>query len=357
MSLIDVFAGEAALRHIERNGLKPEDIGTVFGASGAAKWLAIYGLDKAIFTHWLPRSGHQVKLFGTSVGAFKLAAACHQDPSAGLSALAHAYIHQRYSNGLGADEIDREFDNLAAAVATSQHIGEILSHPTYRFSCGVVRCHGQLKSDKPLAQKLACGMAVLKNTLGRSGLSSVLDRVVFYDGRSEFPIASLDGYRTETAPLNTDNFLEALKASGSIPVYMHAVKDIPGVGEGVYRDGGLLDYHPVPSNFWDDDGLVLYPHFYPHCKEGWFDKFMPWRKASAKQLDNVIMISPSQKFLASIELGRIPDRRDFVTYANNHDERIRLWQEVADKSHQLGEEFLAWADSNDLAARVLPFPV
>ncbi len=357
MSVIDIFAGKSALQHIQNNGLQPEDIGTVFGASGAAKWLAIYGLDKAIFTDWLPRADRPVKLFGTSVGAFKLAAACHADSAAGLTALAESYIHQDYSNGIDADEIDREFKKIVDAVVSENHIEQILSHPIYRFSCGAVRCHGSLQNDGQTAQKLACGLAAIKNIAGRRGLRSTLDRVAFYDPRASFPFAGLDGYRTEKVPINADIFTSALKASGSIPVYMHGVRDIAGAGEGVYRDGGMLDYHPIPSNMWDSKELVLFPHFYPHCKEGWFDKFMPWRKASAEQLDNVIMISPSQAFLDSIELGRIPDRADFVTYAGNDAERIRLWQEVVDKSNQLGEEFLSWVDSDNLVAQVKPFPV
>ena len=357
MSSIDIFAGKSAMQHLQNNGLQPQDISTVFAASGAAKWLAIYGLDKTIFTDWLPRGNHPVKMFGTSVGAFKLAAACHNDAAAGLTGLAQAYIHQHYDKGIDADEIDREFKRIVDSVVTDGHVEQILNHPNYHFSCGAVRCHGGLRHDGETAQKIACAIAAFKNILGRSGLKNSFDRVVFHDPRVDFPIVGRDGYNTESVELTPENFLPALKASGSIPVYMHSVKDIAGAGAGVYRDGGMLDYHPLPSNLWNEDGLVLYPHFYPHCKEGWFDKFMPWRHASAEQLDNVLMISPSQEFLANTELGRIPDREDFLTYAGKDAERIRLWQEVTDKSLQMGEDFLAWVESGDLMAKVKPFPV
>jgi len=51
--LLEIRAGKSAFKHITENGLQPNDISYVFGASGAAKWLAIYGLDRAIFGQWL----------------------------------------------------------------------------------------------------------------------------------------------------------------------------------------------------------------------------------------------------------------------------------------------------------------
>ncbi|GAA5315079.1 MAG: hypothetical protein AseanaTS_02830 [Candidatus Pelagadaptatus aseana] len=355
MSMIDIFAGASARRHIEHNGLRPEHIATVFGASGAAKWLAIYGLDQVILNQWLPQSEQPVKLFGTSVGAFKLASACHADGNAAMASLAQNYIHQSYpGDHIGPDEIEREFKKITEGIISADKADEVLSHPKYRFSCGAVRCHGGLASTSQTRQKLAATGAALKNVTGRRGLVKQLDRVVFCDPRAEFPIAGVDGYRTDKVELTRDNFTPAVKASGSIPIYMHEVRDIGGAGPGVYRDGGMLDYHPVPGNLWQSDELILYPHFYPYCKEGWFDKLLKWRKAPAELMDNVIMISPSQQFLDAIELGRIPDRADFVTMADNNDERIRLWQEVVDRTAEMGEDFLSWVNSDNLIARVKP---
>ncbi len=367
MTLLTFRAGASALRHIQRDGLRPEHIHTVFGASGAAKWLTIYGLDKAIFSHWLAAGEQPVTLFGTSVGAFKLAAACHTDAAAGLDALAHAYIHQRYPKGVTPDEIEREFAKILQVVMGDDKIDQILSHPKLRFGCGAVRCHGSLASDNTRRQALACSRAAARNLRGRDALQRKLDRIVFHDPRSHFPIQAHDGYRTESIALNRDNITPALKASGSIPVYMHGVKDIAGAGAGVYRDGGLLDYHPVPGNFWGqpngtpsmdasarDEGLILYPHFYPHCKVGWFDKFLPWRKADPALLDQALLIYPTPAFYALTELGRNPDRKDFATFAKDDAERVRLWTQVAEASHRLGEEFLELADKDQLAAQVQP---
>lgn len=348
MSSIDIFVGANARKHIEQHGLLPEHIHTVFGASGAAKWLAIYGLDQVILNDWLPRSPQPVKVFGTSVGAFKFAAACHSDGVAGLRNLADGYIHQHYTAGeIGPNAIEREFKTITDSIINPQRIAEILQHPKYRFACGAVRCHGGLAQESQWRQKLASVGAALNNVRGRHGLQRTLDRIAFCDPRADFPIAGLDGYNTETIALDAQNCYDAIRASGSIPVYMHGIRDIGGAGPGMYRDGGLLDYHPVPGNLWQDEELVLYPHFYPYCKEGWFDKLHARRKASAQLMRNVIMIAPTQQFLDSTRLGRIPDRKDFVTFADKDAERIQLWQEVADRSARMGEEFLALTQSQD----------
>jgi hypothetical protein len=81
MTLLRILAGATAYRHIKTNGLTQQDISAVFAASGAAKWLTIYGLDRAVFSVWLAQSIHPIDLFGTSIGTFKLAAAAQQKPS------------------------------------------------------------------------------------------------------------------------------------------------------------------------------------------------------------------------------------------------------------------------------------
>ncbi|MEC7154799.1 MAG: hypothetical protein VXW66_04980 [Pseudomonadota bacterium] len=80
--VLTLAAGPTALKHVREHGLSPNDVRTIFGASGAAKWLAIAGLDKAIFGNWMAdrTATAPVDLYGTSVGAFKLAAAARRDP-------------------------------------------------------------------------------------------------------------------------------------------------------------------------------------------------------------------------------------------------------------------------------------
>ena len=103
-----------------------------------------------------------------------------------------------------------------------------------------------------------------------------------------------------------------------------------------------------------ETGLVLYPHFYSHVKEGWFDKFWTWRKAGREQLDNTVLLAPHDAFVTSLPGGRIPDRQDFFRFEHNDQERIRRWSEVKERSLELGDEFLHLCQSGDIAGRVEP---
>ena len=118
----------------------------------------------------------------------------------------------------------------------------------------------------------------------------------------------------------------------------------------VYRDGGLLDYHPVPDNVLSPtSGLVLYPHFYPYLIEGWFDKFFPWRKVALSRLDNVVLVSPSSEFVCSLPQSRIPDRQDFYRYKGQDARRQQIWREVMERSEELGAEWLSLTKSGKIA--------
>lgn len=68
-----------------------------------------------------------------------------------------------------------------------------------------------------------------------------------------------EAYLERFVALNAGNLRQALLASGSIPMVMEGVRDLPGAGAGTFRDGGLLDYHlDLP---YSGDDIVLYPHF------------------------------------------------------------------------------------------------
>ena len=58
--MLSVYAGKRAYEHVRKNGLLPTDVNRIMGASGAAKWLAIAGLDKAIFGRWFNDSSHRI---------------------------------------------------------------------------------------------------------------------------------------------------------------------------------------------------------------------------------------------------------------------------------------------------------
>jgi hypothetical protein len=114
----------------------------------------------------------------------------------------------------------------------------------------------------------------------------------------------------------------------------------------------VLDYH-LDLDFGAGEGLVLYPHFYPHVVPGWFDKSLRWRRARGANFARALLIAPSDGFVASLPGGKIPDRRDFYTMSEA--ERMRRWQAVVDASEALGEELRELVVSGRIADRIRPW--
>ncbi|MCV6624691.1 MAG: hypothetical protein OIF38_01255 [Cellvibrionaceae bacterium] len=352
--LINIYAGRTALAHLRSNGLSPEHISTVFGASGAAKWLAIYGLDRAIFETWLSPSQQPIQLFGTSVGAWKLAAAAQSEAGKALFRLADAYIAQTYSKQAVPADVVRETSKIIDRFLPPGAIEDILNSPNRHYNCGAVRCSGSLAHERKWSLLAGMSEGFVRSIGGSYG--AMFERVVFSDARRMPALKTEPGIKNLQFSLSADNFVAALKSSGAIPYIMNGVDAIVGAEPGVYRDGGLLDYHPIPSRFWAESGLVLYPHFYDHLIPNWFDKFYSNRRANAAQLDNVIMISPSADFVRSLPDGRLPDRKDFSRYKGRNEERQWRWRAAMNSSTALGEAFLEVAGSGDIAKHARPFP-
>lgn len=358
-----IAAGAKALAHIRKNGLSPDDISTIFGASGAAKWLAIAGIDHKVFSQFMSQRTDKtpVDLFGTSVGAFKLSGAARNDPDTVINIMADAYIHQSYEGAIDFTSIDKQTDIVFEKFMGHGHggdisrgIAEVLANDKYRLHIGTVRCHGGLNAPRK-RQIFALARAGLLATITDKHLTGLAERTIFSDPRSNLAFAARDGFAVRQADLTADNFSKALRASGAIPVYMQPVR-LDEDPAHIYHDGGMLDYHPVPHSFWpQDDGLVLYPHFYDHFKLRWFDKFYPWRKVPAHRLDNVIMLAPSPAWVKALPDGKIPSRQDFPKYRKNEGARFEKWQEVVRRSHVLGEAFIDACETGKISDLVVPF--
>ena len=360
--VLTLAAGPTALNHIREHGLSPNDVSTIFGASGAAKWLAIAGLDKAIFGDWMTgrTNATPVNLYGTSVGAFKLAAAARRNPTQALATLAQAYIAQSYSDAQTPNIIASETRKTLikflgnGADDISQGVSEILTSPHYHLHIGAVRAHGLLNSDRRSVNILALTLGFLRSTAGRNALRGMAERTVFSDPRSDINFNARDGFPVNHRRLTEQNFYDALRASGTIPVYMQPVffTDDPQYN---YMDGGLLDYHPVPGSFWPStECIVLYPHFYHHFKIRWFDKFAPWRKAGPHLLKNVVMVAPSTGFMRTLPDAKLPSRQDFTKYRRRENVRFDKWQAAVQQSDALGERFLELCKTGDIAAHIHP---
>ncbi len=348
VNALQILAGKTAYDHIQENGLSPSDISAVLGASGAAKWLGIYGLDSAIFSQWFKGREEPLQLFGTSIGAWKLAAAAHNDPAGAFDRLKDAYIAQSYKGRPTPAKVSEESIRINEAFMEPNSLDQIFSHPYCRLSFGAVRCQGLMGREEPLLLLAGMVWAYALNLASRDSQGRIFERTVFHDARMEKPALDMSDFPTESVPFTPENFSRALLATGSIPLVMDGVTGIPGAKEGIYRDGGLLDYHPSFPLAQDVQGFILYPHFYPHVVRGWFDKKMPGRWADSKILDKTIILAPSPEFVSRLPFARIPDRKDFARFSGKDHIRQPAWHKAADMSQELGQEFLCMVEGRGI---------
>ncbi|ADO68498.1 patatin-like phospholipase family protein [Stigmatella aurantiaca] len=334
-SSLTLRAGPGALRLLRERGLRAEDVDVLPGASGGPKWLVLAGLDRVLFGEFLrqPRS-RPLHLIGSSIGSWRLACLAQKDPLAALERFSAAYLNQRYPPKPPPSLVSETSARILDALLGPNGAEDIVGHPWARLHVMTTLCRGPSASEQKGVLVAGLAVAALTNTLSRRTLALQMKRAVFHTAGDNSPFAGLRDLPTVHHPLTRENLRSALLASGSIPLVMSGVH-IPGAPEGTYRDGGVLDYHPN-LHFGPGEGLVLYPHFYPHVIPGWFDKSLRWRWKASDHLQRALFLSPSETFISRLPHGKIPDREDFVRFGDA--ERIRAWNTVREASQQLGEE-------------------
>jgi hypothetical protein len=346
-----ILAGPTALRALREDGFERDAFTVMAGASGGAKWLVLGGLDRALATHFVAGRRGKLYLLGSSIGAWRSCCHAQADPLAAFERFEHAYLAQRYSPRPGAAEVSGVTRGILAALLGERGIDEILAHPLLRLNLSVVRARHIAAVETPWVQKLTLGLVGLGNLASRRALGVFFDRVVFHDPRDRAPFMDPRLLPAEWVALTRENLAPAVMATGAVPVVLEGVASIPGARPGLYRDGGIVDYH-FDCPMAGDKGLVLYPHFYPHLVPGWFDKGLPWRRASRRTLDRTVILCPSASFVAGLPGGKIPDRKDFWSFDDK--ERLRRWRIAIAESQRLGDEFAGLVETGSLPARVEP---
>lgn len=331
-------AGPTALKHIQEQGLCAADIALVAGAAGGPKWLTLAGIDRWLFSQWLSQRNQPLNLIGSSAGAWRMAAACGNDLQT-LDELTKHYIEQCYEGIPSPSEISETAVQIlrSSLLRSTNDPDPLLSHPIFRLNIITARCFGGLALGQPSAQKKSGAAAFIANAVSRKHLRFWFERVIFQDQRdaeicAELQFTDLLGNRF--LPLEPNNLEAALLASGSIPLVMNGVSDPVGAPTGMYRDGGVVDYH-MDLALAPQEGIVLLPHFSSRVVPGWLDKALPWR--TPKHLDRTLLIHPSDEFVSSLPNKKIPDRNDFKLYFERDTDRIRDWYTVVNRSEELGD--------------------
>ena len=344
-------AGPAAFDSVQRHGFAPERIGTIAGASGGAKWLVLSQLDRVILNSVVPRLTAPVHLIGTSIGAWRFACYAQQNPLAAIDRFEEAYIEQSYSEEPDTAEITAKSREILATVMPDSAVEEILEHPVLRSHVMTVRARHLVASDNRLLLATGLIAAASLNAVSRRSLGLFFERALFFDPRDLPPFYDVTGFPLQRVPIGVENLADVVVATGSIPLILDGVRDIAGASPGVYRDGGVIDYHlDLPQS--ERDRLTLYPHFVDRIVPGWFDKKLTWRAPQPANIARTILISPSAEFVAQLPGQKIPDRTDFRRYSQA--DRIRVWREVVARCEALAEELQEVIERDLLAERLQP---
>lgn len=344
-------AGPGAYDLIRRHGFSPELIGTIAGASGGAKWLVLSQLDRVILQNVVPRLKGPVHMIGTSIGAWRFSCYAQEDPVAAIDRFETAYIEQSYSEAPDIHEITAKSREILREVLGDTGVQEILDHPVLRTHVMAVRARNIAASEQHHVLAIALAVAASLNAVSRRTLGWFFERALFFDARDLPPFFDVAGFPIQKVMMRHDNLEDAIVATGSIPLVLSGVRDISGALPGVYRDGGVIDYHlDLPHS--DPDRLALFPHFYDRIVPGWFDKKLGWRAPDPINLDRTILVSPSPEFVSMLPNGKIPDRTDFRTFVPG--ERVRLWRDVVAACERLAGELHEVLEKGDLESRLRP---
>lgn len=333
-SALSVYMGSEAAKTIGERGWQSAPFSTLIGASGGPKWLILSELDKVLGQALLLGRSEPMTLLGSSIGTWRHACLSLNDPDAAISRLQQAYLYQEYSCARPSPiEVSEVAERMLREALGPEGAHQVAAHPTLRNAIVTARAKGLARGESGWRLGMGMATATLGNAISRKGLEVLFDRVAFCHGElSTLPFA--DGFNTQLTTINELNLIPALKASGAIPFLMQCEPTIPGASGGPFWDGGIIDYHfTLKAN--QTPGLVLYPHFRDRLTPGWFDKLLRWRTPRRSVIDQLVLMCPSDTFLAQLPHGKIPDRGDFRVMSPS--ERVAYWETCVRESERLAE--------------------
>lgn len=327
-------AGPKALARLQEHGLTPGLVRGMLAASGGPKGLMLLQLDRYLLSEFFPQSSQPVDVLGTSIGAWRMACYTQQRPLDAIDRFEEMYLSQSYSEKPDTAEITREISRLLDGILGEKGVAEIVRNPRFRLHVIAARGRGLASSQSRPSLILSMLLLMAGNVFSVKTPYRFYERVMFRHPEGAFPWHDTLPLAGEVS-LSEANVRDALLATGSIPLVLDGVRDIEGAPAGLYWDGGLTDYH-LTTPLAEQEGIVLYPHFFPRMVTGWFDKSLGWRVPNTADLDQVLVLSPSASFIESLPYGRIPDRQDFLKLKT--DERLRYWRQVLEATRRLVDE-------------------
>lgn len=347
---LSIHMGSEAATRIADKGWSANLFGLLLGASGGPKWFILAQLDRLLFGDFLLRSDKPLTTLGSSIGSWRNTCLATSDPAAAIERLEQGYLYQKYdSEKPSIHEVSEVSCNILDQMLGDDGRLHVVEHPRIRTHIVTARGRGPSASTSTPVLASGMGVAALGNTVSRKLLKHHFQRVVFYSGQQPDEELALTDFHTHFSPLRENNLAQSLHASGAIPFVLTGERDIPNAPAGQYWDGGIIDYH-FDLRQLHCERLTLYPHFRAGVTPGWFDKFLPWRKGALHEAQKLVLLCPSEEFVATLPQGKIPDRSDFTRM--KPEERIGYWEQCVDASKALAEEFAALIEGNDPLAGV-----
>jgi hypothetical protein len=349
MTQLRIKAGRRIYEMIKDGGFNFDSVTAYFGPAAGPRWLIASGFDLTLLTcGLLGRRRTPVHLIGSSAGAWRFATWLQPEAAARYQQLMDAYIDIRYTKADTPATILEKFKDLVNLYLEDDALSFALANKKYRLAVITARARNLVASEKIWIQKTGLIACYLLNFLSRNNIYFFADRVVFYSGSKPPGFCLQPHFRGSFVRLNETNFKYALMASGAIPLAVRGIHDIYGAPRGVYRDGGLIDYHLTHQYASGKNDIVLFFHHQERIIPGWLDKENSRRIPDEEALSNVLMVFPSQNFIEKLPGGKVPDRTDFITYIDDHKTRTENWRKAVALAATLGEEFLELVESRQL---------
>lgn len=348
MSRLRIKAGKKAYEIIKEGGLNLDAVATYYGAAVGPRWLITSGFDQTLLTRGILGRSRAVSLIGSSAGAWRFAAWVQPQAALCYRKLIDAYINTEYSLKDTPSTILEKFSRIINSYIEDDALPFALANKRYRLTVITARSRGLVASEIALLQKSSLAACYVLNLFSRNNIYTFADRVVFYNGGKPPAFCFQPQFRGKYVRISETNFKYAVMASGAIPLVVAGVKNIYGAPRGVYRDGGLIDYHLSHQYAAKENELVLFFHHQERIIPGWLDKKIKRRAPDEQTLNNVVMVFPSQSFIDRLPDGKVPDRDDVLTYMDNGKKRMENWRKAVELSAPLGEDFLELIESGKI---------
>jgi hypothetical protein len=264
--------------------------------------------------------------------------------------LIDGYVSQTFPMPVRAQDVTVAFRRMLSDVFSDDDLAAITSHPNADVAIHVTRVFDPYPWSIRAAQIVAIAMGIAVHRVWTGAVLHMAHRVLAHTRPDRFDAA----FRGALIPLNPSGIRETALASGTIPVYMQPIRNVPGAPRGTYVDGGLADYHIRQAYTAPGEGITLLPHYQEAVQSCWFDRGTPHRETSNGALADVVQFYPSPAWISSLPGGKVPDRDDFFLFAKHHGERIRRWNETVSRSEELGEQLRRDLETGNLVDRVSP---